>query len=190
MALEQFLPFRLSLVSYRIGQALARVCCRQFSLTAPDWRVLVFLQRRGPAGAGDVMESAALDKVAMSRSVRQLRRLNYVQRQVDPGDQRRMILELTPAGQEVSSRIASLALAFEAELFADVAHHRDTLHWILGRLEVHPILEGRRRKAAIGGEPPPREEAGEPDRRPRERRPRGPGVRSPARAKKNRPRNA
>jgi DNA-binding MarR family transcriptional regulator len=181
IALERFLPFRLSLVSYRIGQALARVCCRQFSLTAPDWRVLVFLEGRGPAGASDVMESAALDKVAMSRSVRQLCGLRYVQRQVNPADQRRMILELTPTGREVSSRITALALAFEAELFAEVAHHRDTLHWILERLEAHPIL-GRRGKAAGAGEAAPRGGATEPGRKRRGR----PALRPSAPSRKDR----
>ena len=70
--LEHFLPYRLSVLSNRISQDIARLYADRFGLGITEWRVLAVLGRHPGISAREVAERTAMDKVAVSRAVASL----------------------------------------------------------------------------------------------------------------------
>jgi DNA-binding MarR family transcriptional regulator len=116
LALERFVPFRLSVLANRLTRSVARVYSQRFRLSAPEWRTMAVLGRYGAMTANNVVERTAMDKVRVSRSVARLLTAGHITRQADPEDRRRAILDLTQHGRETYRQIVPLVLAVEAEL--------------------------------------------------------------------------
>src|SRR5512135_1360836 len=91
LILEEFLPYRLSVLMLRISNAIARSYERRFRLTVPEWRGMAVLGRFGPLSANGVAEKTQMDKVRVSRAVARLVSAGRVSRRVDPGDRRRTV---------------------------------------------------------------------------------------------------
>ena len=70
--LETFLPYRLSVLSNRISNAIARVYAKRFGLSIPEWRLIAVLGRFGPLSANGVAFRTFMDKVRVSRAVQRL----------------------------------------------------------------------------------------------------------------------
>lgn len=135
--LEQFMPFRLSVLANRVTRAVARVYARRFRLSAPEWRAMAVLGRYGAMTANSVVERTAMDKVRVSRAVARLLARGRVTRHTDPEDRRRAILALTPEGRAVYERIVPMALAVERELLSDLnAEERALLSQTVRKLEL------------------------------------------------------
>ena len=117
LALERFLPYRLSVTSNRISGALARVYRQRFRLSVPEWRVMATLARFPGLTANQVAERTAMDKVAVSRAVQRLIAAARLERSADAADRRRAELRLSPAGAAVYREIVPLARAFERTLW-------------------------------------------------------------------------
>jgi DNA-binding MarR family transcriptional regulator len=136
LALEQFLPFRLSVLANRVTRAVARVYARRFQLSAPEWRIMAVLGRYGAMTANSVVERTAMDKVRVSRGVARLLAANRITRRTDLQDRRRAILDLTPEGRAAYEQIVPLVLAVEAELLGDLgADERAMLDAVMRKLE-------------------------------------------------------
>ena len=136
LALEHFLPFRLSVLSNRLTRAVARVYAQRYQLSAPEWRTMAVLGRYGTMTANSVVERTAMDKVRVSRAVARLLATNRVTRRTDPEDRRRAILDLTPAGLSVYRQIVPRALAVETEMLAALsAEERAALEAAISKLE-------------------------------------------------------
>ncbi len=136
LALETFLPFRLSVLSNRVTREVARVYAHRFHLTAPEWRTMAVLGRYGAMTANAVVERTAMDKVRVSRAVARLIAAGRITRRADPQDRRRAILDLTAAGQETYRAIVPLVMAVESELLAGLTQdERILLDRIIGKLE-------------------------------------------------------
>lgn len=155
--LEQFLPFRLSVLANRLTRMVARLYGKQFGLTAPEWRTMAVLGRYGAMTANDVVERTAMDKVRVSRAVARLVAAGHITRRSDTLDRRRAILDLTVPGRATYRQIVPLVRALEEELLAEFASaERAALDQSLAKLE--------RRVSASGDGPAPAEtEAAEPD---------------------------
>jgi len=118
LALERFLPYRLSVLTNRVSGTLAKVYELRFGLTIPEWRVMAVLGRFPGLSAGEVAERSAMDKVTVSRAVARLMKAGRLARQTDAGDRRRSVLAFTPAGATIYAEIAPLARRYEARLRA------------------------------------------------------------------------
>ena len=70
--LDRFLPYRLSVLSNRISQAIARLYQARFGFGITEWRVIAVLGRYPELSANAVAERTAMDKVAVSRAVAHL----------------------------------------------------------------------------------------------------------------------
>lgn len=116
LALEHFLPYRLSVATNRVSRALARVYERRFDLSVPEWRVMATLGRFPGLSAGQVAERTAMDKVAVSRAVARLLSRGRLQREMAQQDRRRSALRLSADGMAVYRQIVPLAQAYEREL--------------------------------------------------------------------------
>ncbi|MBV8652799.1 MAG: winged helix-turn-helix transcriptional regulator [Alphaproteobacteria bacterium] len=136
LALERFLPYRLSVLTNRISTAIARVYAKRFDLTVPEWRVMAVLGRFGAMSANSVCDRTAMDKVRVSRAVARLAASGRLMRRIDADDRRRSVLALTGEGRAVYDEIGPLALAVEARLLMPLdGADRADLDRLLAKLE-------------------------------------------------------
>lgn len=118
LALNGFLPYRLSVLANTVSGAIAQLYAERFDLTIPEWRVMAVLGAFAPLSAGEVAARAAMDKVSVSRAVARLMRRGRLDRQLDPADRRRSLLRLSAEGGRIHGEIAPLARSVEARLLA------------------------------------------------------------------------
>ena len=136
LVLEQFLPYRLSVLSNRLSAAIAESYSRRFGLSIPEWRVIAVLAHAPGASAAEVAERTAMDKVAVSRAVRRLVQTGRVSRKVAAGDRRRSMLELTGEGRRIYQRVTPALRRYESELLTALKpRERQVLDTLLRRLE-------------------------------------------------------
>ncbi|HET6632866.1 MAG TPA: MarR family transcriptional regulator [Rhodanobacteraceae bacterium] len=141
LELEHFLPYRLSILSNRISQVIARDYQQRFDLSMTEWRVMAVLARHAGLSAREVARYTAMDKVAVSRAVRRLVAAGRVSRDSHGADRRRSVLDLTAAGWAIHDTVAPLARTHERELLARLsADERAALAGILDRLLDGPDL--------------------------------------------------
>ncbi len=119
--LEDFLPYRLSVLSHTISTTIAKIYEKKFGVSIPEWRVIAILGRFPGLSAVEVADRTMLDKVAVSRAVTKLIKNGRIDRQFADADRRRSILKLSEEGQNVHDEIAPLALAFEHDLLQGIS---------------------------------------------------------------------
>src|SRR5690348_6933287 len=118
LELERFLPYRLSILSNTISQAIADDYQRRFDLSVTEWRVMAVLGRFEGLSAREVAERTAMDKVAVSRALARLVEAGRVDRATHDGDKRRSVLNLSEAGWAIHDQVAPMARQRERELLA------------------------------------------------------------------------
>lgn len=121
LILEDFLPYRLSVLSHTISTTIAKVYEKRFGLSIPEWRVIAILGRFPGLSAVEVADRTMMDKVAVSRAVTKLIKNGRIDRQFADADRRRSILNLSDEGRRVHNEIAPLALAFEHDLLQGIS---------------------------------------------------------------------
>ena len=110
--LEDFLPYRLSLLSNTVSQGIAQFYQQRYQLSVPEWRVIAVLARFPGLSAVEVANRTLMDKAAVSRAVTKLIKTGRIDRQFADADRRRSILDLSEEGRRVHNEIAPLALKF------------------------------------------------------------------------------
>ncbi len=119
--LQEFLPYRLSVLANTISAALAKEYVERFELTISQWRVMAVLGLEAGLSANEVGERTALDKVTVSRAMAGLVQAGRVVRKVDPQDRRRVRLRLSARGRSIYAEIVPRARALERELLSALA---------------------------------------------------------------------
>lgn len=114
--LDDFLPYRLSVLSNQISRGIARTYEQRFGLGVTEWRVIAILGRFPGISATEVADKSAMDKVAVSRAVRRLEEAGRVERRANRNDRRAKHLYLSHDGQAVYEAIVPAALAYEQRL--------------------------------------------------------------------------
>ncbi|MFC5437098.1 MarR family winged helix-turn-helix transcriptional regulator [Rhodanobacter umsongensis] len=135
LQLEHFLPYRLSILSNTISQAIADDYQQRYDLSVTEWRVMAVLARFEGLSAREVAECTAMDKVAVSRALARLVEAGRVSRGMHDNDKRRSVLDLTEAGWAIHDEVAPMARAREREVLARLdAEERAWLTRILDKL--------------------------------------------------------
>jgi DNA-binding MarR family transcriptional regulator len=137
LELECFLPYRLSILSNRVSQAIAREYQQRFDLSMTEWRVMAVLARFDGEGrsASEIAGHTEMDKVAVSRALSRLVAARRVTRRTHDGDKRRSVLRLSAAGWKVHDTVAPLARAHERAMLAVLSEEdRHALTRILDKL--------------------------------------------------------
>ncbi len=141
LALERFVPYRLSVLANTVSRSIANEYAQRFGLSVPEWRILAVLGRFAPLTASGVCGRTAMDKVAVSRGVARLTKAGLLKQRTDMEDRRRVLLEMSRAGRGVYREIVPIALAREADLLAvldgeEVAVLDRLMEKLQGRAEV------------------------------------------------------
>ncbi len=118
LELEHFLPYRLSILSNTVSQAIADDYQTRHDLGVTEWRVMAVLARFPGLSAREVADRTAMDKVAVSRALARLVDDGRVDRSVHADDKRRSVLRLSPSGWRIHDDIAPLARSRERALLA------------------------------------------------------------------------
>ncbi len=116
LVLEDFLPYRLSVLTNTISAQLARQYAERFKLSIPQWRVMAVLGEQSGLSAGEVGVRTAMDKVSVSRAVAALEAQGRIVRKIDDADRRRTVLRLSAKGQRIYAEIVPIALDAEHAL--------------------------------------------------------------------------
>ena len=117
LELENFLPYRLSILAQIVSESLHDLYAEPFGLTVTQWRVMAALGRFAPLTASDVGQRIVMDKVAVSRALAGLTKRGLVERATDRTDRRRTSLRLSARGRAMHARIVPIALGYEERLY-------------------------------------------------------------------------
>ena len=135
LQLEHFLPYRLSILSNTISQAIANDYQKRYDLSVTEWRVMAVLARFAGLSAREVADRTAMDKVAVSRALARLVDAGRVSRHMHDNDKRRSVLDLTEAGWAIHEVVAPMARQREREVLDKLdAQERIWLDRILDKL--------------------------------------------------------
>lgn len=157
LELDRFLPYRLSVLSNTISQAIAAEYGARHDLGVTEWRVMAVLGLNPGISASGVAERTAMDKVAISRALSRLIASGRVVRTISEDDRRRSELWLTPRGRTVYEDIAPRALAYEQRLLSVLTpEEQGTLDRLLDKLAVHGVAAMAELNAPPARRPVPR----------------------------------
>lgn len=101
LRLEIAFVWRIHVMSYLMAAPVQPNITARFGLSLVAWRVVITLARSPGLTANEIVETWHLEKMAVSRAVRQLVGAGLVERAADPADHRRQLMSLTPDGQSV-----------------------------------------------------------------------------------------
>jgi len=143
LRLEDFLPYRLAVLSNTVSTTVARAYDKRFSVSIPEWRVIAVLGRFPGLSAVEVAGRTLMDKVAVSRAVTKLIKNGRIDREFADSDKRRSILKLSEDGKKLHDEIAQLALQFERDLLHGFSEEElDDLNSVMERLLARASLIG------------------------------------------------
>lgn len=120
LTLARFLPYRLSVVSNRMSDRIARAYRSRFGLKIPEWRILAVLAERGTATQAELVERTAMDKMTVSRGATALVERGLLAR-APAADRRTLVLKLTREGLDLYREVAPAALDIEARMIAELS---------------------------------------------------------------------
>lgn len=132
--LDTFLPYRLSILSQAVSGLIANEYESQFGLTINQWRCLVIIQTHQPVTAKDIGLITLLDKMAISRALKTLKKRSLISS--TPGlDARSQMLNLTKTGQKIYDEVIPIARNYETRLLKSLTPDQQfTLEVIIDKL--------------------------------------------------------
>ena len=138
MALDEYLPHRLSVAS-RLATVLLQKCfADSFGLTILEWKILTIVGHGSPISPTSVGRLADMDKVQISRSCASLIGRGLLSQSTDPSDGRGRLLRLTRKGTGLCNNSIPIAQTFEASLAEGLSRTEwGALKKALVKLEAH-----------------------------------------------------
>lgn len=136
LRLDSFLPYRLSIASNRVSDAIAETYRALFGLRIPEWRLVAVIAESEGLTQQALGRATRMDKVTVSRAAAALAERGLVARTPNPDDQRSHLLALTAAGRELYAEVAPKALEMETRIFGSFSSEEiAALNAMLDRLE-------------------------------------------------------
>jgi len=124
IALEEFLPYRLTRLAGEISRQLREVYKAEHALTVPEWRALATLGQYGTVTARAIGVHACMHKTKVSRAIAALEERRWLSRDRNPDDRREDFLHLTRLGRQTYNQLVPKLRAFETAIacrFAETA---------------------------------------------------------------------
>ena len=118
LVLDDFIPYRLSVASNSVSDAIARTYEALFGLSIPEWRLVAVVAEGEGVTQQAIGAATRMDKVTVSRAAIALTGRGLLVRCANPADRRSHLLDLTAAGRRLYAAVAPEALALERRLLA------------------------------------------------------------------------
>ena len=93
-------------------------------LSPEHWRIMALLHEQPGLGAGAIAKGAVLPSASVTRHVDKLVERGMVVRRIDPADKRRVVLALSPRGQDIADRLLAEERAVEETIAAGLGSER------------------------------------------------------------------
>ena len=136
LILEDFLPYRLSLLSNTISSQIAATYQDKFGITMPEWRIMAVLAEYPGIAADDVCQRTRIEKSVVSRAVARLLNRHLLVREFHQQDKRRSILRLSDTGLSVYAEVVPVAERFEDMLLSGLdPSEKKQLSGLLAKLQ-------------------------------------------------------
>ncbi len=119
--LENFLPYKLSILSQSVSGLIATEYESKFGLSMNQWRCLVIINAHQPITARTISDLTLLDKMTISRTVNSLKTRKLVQIETSGTDARRRLLTLTKSGKQIYNEVIPIAKTYESKLLASLS---------------------------------------------------------------------
>jgi len=119
--LQEFLPFRLSRLSFEVSNRLAEVYSDRFDISIPEWRILATLAEKKQCTAQAIVASTRTHKSTISRAVSRLIKNGWIERVSSKDDKRMQLLRMSKSGERQFSELMPMVLNFEKELNAKMS---------------------------------------------------------------------
>ena len=136
LKLGAFLPYRLSIVSNAVSDAVASTYQAMFGLRIPEWRLITIIAEEGASTQHVLTAATRMDKVTVSRAAIALVERGLVERLPNTRDRRSHLLALTSDGQMLYEQIVPMALEMEQRIIGGLAGEEiDQFRRTLDRIE-------------------------------------------------------
>ena len=150
---DEDLAYRLLRIVNLLAKPFHERYGARHDLSLAEWRILMALAAHPGASATALADHTGMHAMNVSRSLARLVRMGRVQRETDPADRRRALLELSPRGAALFRRIAPSAQAREDALHRaldarEAAALRRMLDKIIARLRSESSGRIARRRSA------------------------------------------
>lgn len=133
--LEEFLPYRLSVLANRLSRTFARRYQDEFGISIAEWRVIAVLGGFAPLSSNEIGDKTEMDKAKVSRAVAALLKAGLIAREGHPTDQRLIQLTLSRQGRRIYEAIVPRARALETELTRGLSRQdMERIHALLDQL--------------------------------------------------------
>ncbi|PXA90732.1 MarR family transcriptional regulator [Nostoc sp. 3335mG] len=137
LKLDEFLPYRLSIVSNLVSDKVADAYRALFGLKISEWRLVAVLAEDGAMSQQALCGRTHMDKVTVSRAAIALADRRLVDRAPNPEDQRSHLLALSDEGWRLYEQIAPKALEMERRIFAGIdSEELDRFREMLDRIQL------------------------------------------------------
>ena len=120
LKLDQFLPYRLSIASNAVSDAIATAYRTLFGLRIPEWRLVAVIAEDGAMSQQALCGRTRMDKVTVSRAAIALADRGLIAREANPDDQRSHLLTLTREGWALYEQVSPKALELEQRIFEGI----------------------------------------------------------------------
>ena len=135
LRLATFLPYRLSVLTNRVSDLVARAYTDLHGLSRAQWRVLAVLGELDGQTATEIAQATAQDKVTVTRASQALITAGLIHRRASQDDGRVSHLSLTAKGRRIYADVAPVALSYERALLKSLsATERRQLDTLLQKL--------------------------------------------------------
>lgn len=111
--LNEFLPYKLSILSQSVSQLFASEYATRFGLSMNQWRLLVIIGSHSPISAKDICQQTLFEKMTVSRGISTLKSRKLITTKVSKHDARINMHALTKQGQKIYDEIIPIAIRYE-----------------------------------------------------------------------------
>jgi DNA-binding MarR family transcriptional regulator len=118
LRLDAFIPYRLSVTSNLVSEAVASTYRALFGLSIPEWRLIAVIAEDEGITQQQVGTRTRMDKVTVSRATIALADRGLLERRAHATDRRAQSLHLTACGRDLYAQVAPKALELERHIFA------------------------------------------------------------------------
>ncbi len=138
--LDHYVPAYLTYLAGKISNSASATYRPKFGVGITDWRIMALLATEPWITAGRICDVIGLDKAAVSRSVREMKKAGIVE---TGADQYRQAIALTRKGLALHDRIVKLSLERERQVLKNFsAAERKLLINFLSRMHAQVVDAG------------------------------------------------